>query len=75
MTVLVSKPAVNLRSELADLRNQGGYQEQQFWMDGLVTNGTFDADTDWTLENGCLSLVVFCLKHLGQVTAEWRFKL
>ena len=52
MTVLVSKPAVNLREELASLRNQGGYQEQQFWMDGLVTNGTFDADTDWTLENG-----------------------
>ena len=48
MTVIVSKPAVNLREELASLRNQGGYQEQQFYFDGLVTNGTFDADTDWT---------------------------
>ena len=42
MTVIVSKPAVNLREELASLRNQGGYQEQQFYFDGLVTNGTFD---------------------------------
>lgn len=52
MTVLVSKPAVNLREELASLRNQGGYQEQQFYFDGLVTNGTFDADTDWTKGTG-----------------------
>jgi len=48
MTVYVEKPAVNLREELASLRNQGGYQEQQFYFDSLVTNGTFDADTDWT---------------------------
>ncbi|WP_304190883.1 hypothetical protein [Lentibacter algarum] len=49
MTVIVSKPAVNLREELASLRNQGGYSEQQFWLDGLVTNGTFDTDTTgWT---------------------------
>ena len=52
MTVIVSKPAVNLREELASLRNQGGYQEQQFYFDGLVTNGTFDADTDWTKGTG-----------------------
>jgi len=48
MTVYIEKPAVNLREELASLRNQGGYQEQQFYFDGLVTNGTFDTDTDWT---------------------------
>ena len=49
MTVIVSKPAVNLREELASLRNQGGYQEQQFYFDSLVTNGTFDANiTGWT---------------------------
>lgn len=48
MTVIVSKPAVNLREELASLRNQGGYEEQQFYFDNLVTNGGFDADTDWT---------------------------
>lgn len=48
MTVKVTKPAVNLREELASLRNQGGYSEQQFYFDGLVTNGTFDSDTAWT---------------------------
>jgi hypothetical protein len=48
MTVYIEKPAVNLREELASLRNQGGYQEQQFYFDGLVTNGTFDTDTNWT---------------------------
>jgi hypothetical protein len=52
MTVYIEKPAVNLREELASLRNQGGYQEQQFYFDGLVTNGTFDADTNWTKGTG-----------------------
>ena len=52
MTVYIEKPAVNLREELASLRNQGGYQEQQFYFDGLVTNGTFDSDTDWTKGTG-----------------------
>jgi len=52
MTVRTSKPAVNLREELASLRNQGGYQEQQFYFDGLVTNGAFDADTNWTKGTG-----------------------
>jgi len=52
MTVYIEKPAVNLREELASLRNQGGYQEQQFYFDGLVTNGTFDTDTTgWTEGN------------------------
>jgi hypothetical protein len=49
MTVYIEKPAVNLREELASLRNQGGYQEQQFYFDSLVTNGTFDINTTgWT---------------------------
>ena len=49
MTVRVNKPAVNLREELASLRNQGGYSEQQFYFDSLVTNGTFDVDVSgWT---------------------------
>ncbi|MFY9240493.1 MAG: hypothetical protein WAO78_16775 [Roseovarius sp.] len=53
MTVIIEKPAINLREELADLRNQGTYQEQQFYFDGLVTNGTFDADVSgWVLYNG-----------------------
>lgn len=52
MTVYIEKPAVNLREELASLRNQGGYEEQQFYFDGLVTNGTFDTDTNWTKGTG-----------------------
>ena len=52
MTVYIEKPAVNLREELASLRNQGGYQEQQFYFDSLVTNGTFDTDTAWTKGTG-----------------------
>lgn len=49
MTVYIEKAAINLREELTDLRNQGTYQEQQFYFDGLVTNGTFDTDTTgWT---------------------------
>jgi len=58
MTVYTEKPAVNLREELASLRNQGGYQEQQFYFDGLVTNGTFDTDlsgwtnSSWTWSSG-----------------------
>ena len=52
MTVIIEKPAINLREELADLRNQGTYQEQQFYFDGLVTNGTFDTDTNWTKGTG-----------------------
>ena len=51
MTVIVSKPAVNLREELASLRNQGGYQEQQFWYQDIA-NGTFGSDADWSKEAG-----------------------
>lgn len=58
MTVYIEKPAVNLREELASLRNQGGYEEQQFYFDGLVTNGTFDADTSgWTAFRSTLTQV------------------
>jgi len=50
MTVYIEKPAFNLREELASLRNQGGYQEQQFYFDSLVTNGDFATNdlTGWT---------------------------
>ena len=58
MTVYIEKPAANLREELASLRNQGGYQEQQFYFDGLVTNGTFDVDTSgWNPSASTLSAV------------------
>ena len=48
MTVTISKPAINIREQLTELKAQQGYEERQFYFDGLVTNGTFDADTDWT---------------------------
>ena len=53
MTVNISKPSLNLREELAALRNQGGYSEQAFPIDdNLVTNGTFDSDiSGWALIN------------------------
>ena len=53
MTVRINKPAVNLREELASLRNQGGYQEQQFW---FAANGTL---TDFALPQGWGPLHVF----------------
>lgn len=43
MTVLIEKPAFRLREALSALKGLGGYQEQQFYFDKLVTNGTFDA--------------------------------
>ena len=58
MTVYTTKPAINLREELASLRNQGGYQEQKFYFDGLVTNGTFDTDTTGWTPAGCSISVV-----------------
>ena len=58
MTVYTTKPAINLREELASLRNQGGYSEQQFYFDGLVTNGTFDAGTTGWTPTGCSISVV-----------------
>jgi len=53
MTVYIEKPAVNLREELASLRNQGGYQEQQFW---FSCDGT---QTDFVLKHGWKPLHVF----------------
>lgn len=52
MTVTISKPAVNIREQLTELKAQQGYEERQFHFDGLVTNGTFDTDTDWTKGTG-----------------------
>ena len=49
MTVNISKPSLNLREELAALRNQSGaYEESKFYLDGLMTNGNFDSDTGWS---------------------------
>jgi len=74
MTVYTTKPAINLREELASLRNQGGYSEQQFYFDGLVTNGTFDADTTgWVVRSGCtISAVGGRLRLTATGTAAMR---
>ena len=46
MTVYIEKPAVNLRAELADLRNQPRYVQEVFWFAGDST------ETDFALERG-----------------------
>lgn len=52
MTVKISKPAINLREELASLRNQGGLpKEDKLYVDTLE-NGDFSAGTvGWTEYN------------------------
>lgn len=65
MTVYISADAKNLREELASLRNQGGYEEQQFWMEGLLPDPRFDlgTTTGWTATGGAgLSIVSNQLK-------------
>ena len=75
MTVIVSKPAVNLREELASLRNQGGYQEQQFYFDGLVTNGTFDADvSSWTALTATVSWSAGALSSNASGSAQGAYQ-
>lgn len=50
MTVRINKPALNLREELTKAQSVVPYVQQQFWMDGLVENGTFDTGTEgWNL--------------------------
>ena len=51
MTVKISKPAINLREELASLRNQGGLpKEDKLYLDNLVDNGDFSAGTTgWSI--------------------------
>lgn len=58
MTVRINKPALNLREELTKAQGVVRYEQRQFWMDGLVENGTFDADTSgWTAQGATLSIV------------------
>ena len=59
MGVVISKPAINIREQLTELKAQQGYEERQFHFDNLVINGTFDTDTSgWsvsTYTNGSIS--------------------
>jgi hypothetical protein len=58
MTVKINKPAINLREELASLRNQGGLpKEDKLYLDDLVTNGDFSNGlSGWTAANCTLSI-------------------
>ena len=47
MTVIVSKPAVNLREELASLRNQPRYVQEVFWSAGDSSETTFTLERGW----------------------------
>lgn len=60
MPVKISKPAINLREELASLRNQGGLpKEDKLYVGELITNGTFDnGTTGWTNSPATASLAV-----------------
>jgi len=58
MGVVISKPAINIREQLTELKAQQGYEERQFHFDNLVTNGTFDTDTTgWAPAVATLSVV------------------
>ena len=58
MTVRINKPALNLREELTKAQGVVRYEQRQFWMDGLVENGTFDNGTvGWTAQGSSLSVV------------------
>lgn len=56
MTVRINKPALNLREELTKAQGVVRYEQRQFWMDGLVENGTFDNGTSgWAATTATLS--------------------
>ena len=61
MTVRINKDALNLREELTKAQSVVPYSQQQFWMDGLVENGTFDNDiSGWDAV------------QINSVTATWQ---
>lgn len=66
MTVKISKPAINLREELASLRNQGGLpKEDKLYLDNLLPNGDFSNGlASWELTESPTSVTV----TNGQVT-------
>ena len=60
MTVKISKPAINLREELASLRNQGGLpKEDKLYLDNLVDNGDFsNGTTGWETAPAATTLTI-----------------
>ena len=53
MTVTISKPPINLREKLTELKAQQGYEERQFWFTGDATA------TDFVMPRGWQPLHVF----------------
>jgi len=53
MTVLISKPAINIREQLTELKAQQGYEERTFWFTGDA------AETDFAMPHGWQPLHVF----------------
>lgn len=47
MTVNISKNAINLREELADLRNPPKYSQEQFWFTGNAVLVAFALPNGW----------------------------
>ena len=47
MTVSISKPAINLREELADLRNQPRTEQETFFYSGDGLTTTFALQRGW----------------------------
>jgi len=58
MTVYVEKPQVNIREELAALRNQPRYAQQVFWAAGDASETDFATPKGWkplfVYDNGAL---------------------
>ena len=53
MAVQISKPAINLREELASLRNQGGLpKEDKLYLDNMVINGDFRVGLSTSAHDG-----------------------
>jgi hypothetical protein len=47
MTVTISKPALNLREELAAAKRRGGYAQEMFWFDGDSSTTNFALPKGW----------------------------
>ena len=47
MTVRINKPALNLREELTDLRNQPQYTQEVFWFSGDASETDFALGRGW----------------------------
>lgn len=56
MTVLISKPAINLRAKLAAPAIIKPWEEYKFYPKGLIENGGFDTATVWLARAGTVKI-------------------